>query len=367
MSAERPTICLNMIVKNEAQIIRRCLDSVRPVIDYWVIVDTGSSDGTQDAIRAWFADVPGELHERPWRNFGHNRSEALELARGHGDYVLVIDADGVLRLDPSFAMPRLAADSYDAMITFGNLRYHRKQFLRNALPWRYEGVLHEYPVCADAVSEGFVPGFTVQYLTDGARSRDPNKYRRDALVLEQALLDEPGNVRNVFYLAQSYRDAGADELALLHYRRRATLGGWDDEAWHSLYQIGAIQERMGAPWSETLASYLAAWQFMPARAEPLYRVGLHYQHEKQFHLSHMFLARAVQVPRPSDRALFVEHALYDYLAKLEYAVACYWTGRHKEAIALNDTLLASGLLPADMAELVTKNRGYSAMALSPGG
>ena len=74
-----PTICLNMIVKNEAHVIRRCLDSVRPFIDCWVIVDTGSTDGTQELIREVMRDIPGELRERPWKNFAHNRNEALSL------------------------------------------------------------------------------------------------------------------------------------------------------------------------------------------------------------------------------------------------------------------------------------------------
>ena len=65
-----------MIVKNEAHVIRRCLDSVRPLIDRWVIVDTGSTDGTQALIRELMADVPGELHERPWVDFSTNRNQA---------------------------------------------------------------------------------------------------------------------------------------------------------------------------------------------------------------------------------------------------------------------------------------------------
>ena len=90
MAQNRPTICLNMIVKNEAHVIRRCLDSVRPLIDTWVIVDTGSTDGTQDLIREIFADLPGELHERPWHDFGYNRSESRRSFRdcfGGGSYV----------------------------------------------------------------------------------------------------------------------------------------------------------------------------------------------------------------------------------------------------------------------------------------
>ena len=82
-----------MIVKNEAPVIRRCLDSVRPLVDAWLIVDTGSTDGTQDIIRAALADLPGAVHERPWQDFAHNRSEALDLARSFASYALIIDAD----------------------------------------------------------------------------------------------------------------------------------------------------------------------------------------------------------------------------------------------------------------------------------
>ena len=95
-------ICLNMIVKNESPVIERCLASVKPWIGHWVIVDTGSTDGTQELVRKAMAGVPGELHERPWRNVGHNRNEALDLARAHGDYVLFIDADEQLQVPPDF-------------------------------------------------------------------------------------------------------------------------------------------------------------------------------------------------------------------------------------------------------------------------
>ena len=76
---KRLTLC--MIVKNEAHVIERCLASVLPVIDYWVIVDTGSTDGTQQKIQDFFDrnGIDGEMHNRPWIDFGHNRSEALEL------------------------------------------------------------------------------------------------------------------------------------------------------------------------------------------------------------------------------------------------------------------------------------------------
>lgn len=365
MNEAGQTICLNMIVRNEAPVIRRCLDSVRPIVDSWVIVDTGSSDGTQDIIREHLKDLPGALHERPWADFATNRSEALELARGQSDYVFVIDADEVLDIDPGFEMPALEADSYNVEMDYSGCRYLRRQLLRNALPWRYVGVLHEYTICDEARTEALLPGLRTRPHRDGARARDPSTYRRDALLLEKALIDEPDNARYVFYLAQSYRDAGDNELALRHYRRRIELGGWPEEIWYSLYQVATTRERMGHPWAEVMQDYLAAWQAMPDRAGPLYRLGMHYQGERNYVLAHLFLSRAIGIAPPGPQRLFVEQTLYDWLLPLEYGVSCFYVGDHKAAIGTNNRLLTGGKAPPEAIEQLIRNRRFSVDAVAP--
>ncbi|HBY69284.1 MAG TPA: glycosyl transferase, partial [Flavobacteriaceae bacterium] len=59
MSKTKPRLCLTMIVKNESAIIKRCLDSVKQHIDYWVIFDTGSTDNTKDLIKDYLSSIPG--------------------------------------------------------------------------------------------------------------------------------------------------------------------------------------------------------------------------------------------------------------------------------------------------------------------
>ena len=209
-----------------------------------------------------------------------------------------------------------------------------------------------------------MPGLTYLQAHDGARSRDPLTYRRDALVLEKALLDEPDNTRYVFYLAQSYRDANDPESALKHYRRRASMGGWVDEVWCSLYQAALMMDRLGRPRPEVASAFLAAYQFDPGRAEPLYRLGLLHQAAGEHHLARLYLGQALSIPTPRSDRLFVEAALYDHLIELEYAVACYHTGHHAEAIAANDRLLRRGSLPAHLLDLVSRNRDFSLRKLS---
>jgi len=359
MNTSGQTLCLSMIVKNETPVIRRCLASVRPLIDSWVIVDTGSDDGTQTMIREFLADLPGELHERPWVDFAHNRSEALTLARGRADYVLVIDADEILEIDEGFTMPPLTADAYNLQVRYGSMCYLRRQLVNNSLPWRYEGVLHEYITCNQAQTEELLPGLCTVPHHDGARARDPLTYKNDAAILERELERDPTNTRYTFYLAQSYRDAGENEAAVRVYRRRVELGGWHEEVWFSMYQIAQLRLRLQHPWPEVMESFLAAWQFDPRRAGPLYRIAMHYQAKEEYRVSHLFLSRAMELSPPGPDALFVEHALYSYQIALDYAVAAYYVGDHDAAIAANNRILASGHLPAFAVDQVIRNRRFS--------
>src|SRR4051794_25351956 len=101
---ESKRLCLNMIVKNEMANLERCLKSVADHISCWVIGDTGSTDGTQDFIRTFFAErnIPGELHSFPFHNFEQARNAALHHAYASSleyNYVLFDDADMELMVE----------------------------------------------------------------------------------------------------------------------------------------------------------------------------------------------------------------------------------------------------------------------------
>ena len=342
-----PTVCLAMIVRDEAHVLRRCLDSVRPVLDQWLVVDTGSSDGSQDVVRETLGAIPGELVERPWVDFGHNRTEALTLAATRADYVLVIDADEQLVIEPGFSAESLTADAYRLTSRYGSQQYARTHVMSSRLPWQYAGVVHEYAHCEGAGPAPLLSTLRVEVHHDGARSRDPQTYRRDALLLEASLLEDPDNDRTVFYLAQSYRDAGDLELALRHYRARLTMGGWPDEVWYARYQIARLRQAQGCEWGSVVADYLAAFESMPDRAEPLYRLGTHFSLLGNDQVAHLFLARAIAIPRPTHERLFVDADTYDHLLPLAYAEVSGRTGHHAEAIETCNRLLRAGTIPPE--------------------
>lgn len=350
-----------MIVKNEAPVIRRCLDSVRPFIDAWVIVDTGSTDGTQQIIEERLADLPGTLHARPWHNFGHNRSEALALARGRADYLLLLDADEQLEVPAGFVLPELVDEEYVVDSRFrdaADLCWKRATFIKSTLPWRYQGVVHEHLVldghryvCAA------LPGPTIWSHFDGARNVDPvAKFTADARLLEAALVAEPSDTRCAFYLAQSYSDAGLLDEAIAAYQRRAGMGGFDEEVYFSMFETARLQEASRHAWPDVLAAYLRAYQFRPTRAEPLVAIARRYRTTQEWALAALFARAATSIPRPAD-VLFVDVGAYEWRAVDELAIASYYTGCIEEAVALNRRLLATTTLPPRERARIEANLG----------
>jgi glycosyltransferase involved in cell wall biosynthesis len=356
-----PTICLVMICKDESAVIARALESAKPVIDCYCIVDTGSTDGTQEIIRETMRGARGELHERPWVDFGHNRTESLELARDRADYLLVLDADDILEMErPN----ELTEPAYNLEICYGDLRYRRTQLVKASLDWRYVGVLHEYihNDNSDELSPVPLSNARIHVTRDGNRSRDPRKYYTDAALMEEALKAEPDNDRYVFYLAQSYRDSGQIEKAIEAYQHRVGMGGWAEEIWYSLYQLGDLYGRQ-KNWVYGVSAYLAAYENRPARAEPLYKIGKHYNSINEFHLARFFLERACQIPYPVDDSLFIESAAYRYLVRLELAVCLHYLGEYEQAAGINQDLIEGGMLPIDLQGLVSQNREFDVARL----
>ncbi len=357
------SICLNMIVKDEASVIERCLASVKPFVTHWVIVDTGSTDGTQDIVRRFMADVPGELHERPWRNFGHNRNEALELARGQAGYLLMMDADNSFHAPAGWRWPALGAPGYYVQMDLNGTRYQQCLLISTALPWRWEGVLHEYLTAGAHPPLGTLEGPWVQARREGARSRDPLTFHKDAALLEDALRQEPGNARYAFYLAQSWRDAGEPEKARQAYLARVAMGGWAEEVWFSLYQAAALAERLQHPAAEVQAAYLAAYQYRPARAEPLVALARWHNRRQEWAMAQLYARAAAGLPRPAD-LLFMDEGAYRWGALDEAAVAAYWLGDHLESFRLCMQLLDGDLLPEGERARVEANRDFATPAVA---
>lgn len=339
------TIRLNMIVKDEAAVIERCLRSVLPIIDSWSIVDTGSTDGTQDIIRTVLADVPGVLHERPWVNFGHNRTQALKLAGSDADWLLMLDADMTIEYDAAM-VEGLVVSPWDAhMLRYagGETEHWTVHLVRPTLSWEFVGETHEYIHAASGASRAPFRGITIHHHADGGCRAD--KFERDLALLTQAVEDDPSNTRSVFYLAQTQRDLGMTDEAIRSYLTRATMGGWDEEVYYSLLQAGVL--------SGSVDLLLRAWSDRPSRLEALYEAAHRLRGLGAHHAAHTLLD-AQEAPQTPPDVLFVQPWVYEYGIRFERALAAHNVG-DADVDLLYEELLDIESLPDAYREAVHDN------------
>jgi glycosyltransferase involved in cell wall biosynthesis len=355
-------ICLGMFVRNEARVIERALASVRPFISSWVVIDTGSTDGTPELVRRALEGVPGELLERPWSSYGEASDELLRAAEGRGQYLWILDADEEVQLTDPFLRPfpkDLAKDAYYVRTRFSVLDTDKPRILRLGLPWHHPQRRHASPRLRDRVPVmGRIPGLLVQNHGDGnqgsmSREAVQERYERDVQHFLGELELNPDDTRSWFYLAQSLRDSGDLEAAITTYRHRATLGGWEEERFYSLLQVAIQLERTKAGEADVVAAYLEAYEARPTRAEPLCYLARYYRTLKKYALALTFAEAAVEIRRPVLDRLFIDWTVYEWRSLDEVGLAHLGLGNRTEAKYYSRRLLA--LAPAEQHFRIRRN------------
>lgn len=358
-------LCLNMIVKNEAARIERALASVAPYISSYCILDTGSTDGTQELIERYFSAhpgrIPGKIHRGQFENFEQARNDALQFARfmGDWDYLLLMDADMELVVDAPNVFSDISGPSFDMMQRAGTLVYANRRLLSAKALGQYRGVTHEY---LDVPSAGLIQGAHFIDHADGSNRVD--KFKRDIDLLIAALIREPTNERYWFYLAQSYRDAGDYPRAAQAYKKRASMGGFEEEAWNAQVNYGSALRNMGDV-GGFVHETLSAYNRRPQRAEPLYDIAKFYREAGNNAAAVIFAEAGMKVPFPKDDQLFVDEFTYSHGLKNEFSIAAFYDPRKREAgFKVCDELAVGPGVPAHVRDLARTNLFYYIEPLS---
>ncbi len=334
-------ICLNMIVKNEVNVLERLFESLKNIIDYYIIVDTGSTDGTPEFIKEQMQKygIPGEVHLEEWVNFGINRNQALQYVykSGFQGWVLLIDADEEICCDSLEVFSSLVPGT-----TYQMEKHHNT--LRYALPnlidvsqnrWQWRGVVHEYLEHLEGTHQlENLPQAWIKYHSgEGARSQGvttEEKFLRDAALLEKECELHPDDCRSRFYLAQSYYDAAHVQQAYKHYQDRARMHGWNEENFVARLRCGFIACELNKPYEEVVQHLLGAYKMRPSRAEPFHKLAVYHRELERYPEAYGYAKAASLIPFPDDR-LFVDTAVYQWQILDELAVAAYWIGAHAES------------------------------------
>lgn len=288
-----------MIVKNEAHIIIKTLKNLTDKINfsYWVIGDNGSTDNTKELIKDFFnkKNIPGELYEDEWVDFGYNRTKALEKAYNKSDYVLIFDADDELCGNINIPYNSLTADGYNFNVISG-VKYMRLSLVNNHIKWKYTGILHEYIEIATKGQvvniEKLEGDYYIQSNRLGARSKNPNKYLNDAIVLENGYnkaIKENDDIFNryVFYCANSYSSANKIDQAIEWYKKTLDHHGWIQERYVSclyLYELYCKKNELEIGLYYLIKSY----NYDKTRVEAIYELIKYYCIQKMNEIAYNY-------------------------------------------------------------------------------
>lgn len=337
-ASPRPLLSLCMILKDEEATIRKTLASVLPHIDRWVILDTGSTDGTREVVREVMASKPGALHEEPFVDFATSRNHALDLCGEETEFILWLDADDELvggQELRAFLQKEASAQGHDREAYYvrvdTGIRFDSARILRSRARWRFKGAVHEVLCHADRRPPSHrIPHALIRHIAAGASAeRSKKRWERDVLLLSRALSEDPGDTRSAFYLAQTYvwLDRKAEAKAAL--LRRIQMGGWYEEVYQCRMQLASIAQAEGDPWSFVLELYLEAFKTSPHRAEPLHAIAYHYNALREHALCLLFARRGIELPLPNQDRLFIDEEVYKWKLLDLVGSSAYWVGEYE--------------------------------------
>jgi glycosyltransferase involved in cell wall biosynthesis len=346
-------LALSQIVKNEAHVIERMLNTIKPIVDCVVIVDTGSTDGTQDVIKKWgeLNNIPTYVYDRVFDNFENCRNYAMEMVKDKSDYAFWLDADEMLEIDLNiFDKNKLNKDLYMFNTYIGSMKYTRNECWNTDKPFRFYGPVHEFIVCDQQnITSGLMDGISVKVHMDGGswKGNIADKYKKHSAILEDYIDNKDRNARWVFYTAQSYHDSASlpdnrpeneERLrrAIKYYRERVNrTDGYEEERFYSQFRIGTIMRNLEEPWCNTHQELLKAYSMDPMRGESIKSIIDYYLMIGDWNMAYMYSKFAKvnfhgKNPYPT-RLLFVDESLYIWRILEVHAAASFYTGRKEEA------------------------------------
>ena len=213
-------ISASLIVKNEQEVLRNCLESIKDHVGEIVIVDTGSTDDTV-AIAKEYTD---KVYTFLWTDdFAAARNFALDKTKG--DWILSIDADETLITPPTIP----TGDHKCANVTLTSKGYSHKypRLLRKGTRWT--GKIHEVPDAPCGVDSGAV----ILYRRSPAHDLDPDRNLR---ILEK-IVKEDKTPRHRYYLANEYFDRQEYGRAISAYQDYIEDSQWIPELTDALLRL----------------------------------------------------------------------------------------------------------------------------------
>lgn len=332
------TISLCMIVRDEAEVLGRCLDSVAELVDEIVVVDTGSADETKAIARRYTSKV----YDFPWvDDFSAARNAAFGY--GTGDYLMWLDADDVLdeaaRAEFQALRGRMEKERPDVVMlpyvaavdTAGrpSFSYYRERLVRNHAGFRWEGPVHEVMVPRGRVIYG---SCAVTHRKEKAGKADRNLNILQKFIQNGGELDARGR----YYYARELLANGRIEEAARGFEGCLRDGkGWSENQIDACRQLFACRMAMGQG-EKAVEALLKSLVYDVPRGEVCCDLGGYFLEREQIEQAEYWYRQALAAPDRRERGAFYLPAAYGYIPAIQLCVCACRRGDYRAAWEWNE-------------------------------
>ena len=341
-------IHFTMIIKNGGNTLEKVLTQNLPFMDKWTILDTGSTDGTQDVIRRVLKNKKGKLYEEPFINFRESRNNCLELAGKTCTFNLMLDDTYVIRGDLRKFLNQVRDDiqatSYSLIVKSDDMEYASNRITKSHANLRYIYTIHEVIQKANNINviipyeDAGIDDIQDPYM----QQRTMNRKLFDIQLLNEMVEEEPHNPRHLYYLAQTYTVLNDKEKAAEYFLKRINhyRDGFMQEKVDACFELARLYNfHLNRPWEECEKYYMMAYELEKRRPDSFYFIGIHYldiDKKKAFD----YFKKAFEIGYPIDLQYSLKptlsfHFLPRFLTQLCYEFEDYKLGEKSAKLFLD--------------------------------
>jgi len=326
------TVSLCMIVKNEEQVLARCLSSLQGLVDEIIIVDTGSTDKTKEIAKQF----TNHIYDFQWvDDFAKARN--FSFSKATKDYILWLDAADLLHererthfLNLKKVLINIEADSvimdyFLAVDQHGNPTYSvkRNRLVKRSCHFNWVGAVHEYLSVHGTVIQSDI---AITHCKEQAHTdRNLNIYKQRE---EQG---KPFSARDLFYYGNECRDQALYEEAIEKYNQfLATKQGWIEDEIAAYLNLADCYEKLKAR-DKQLQFLVKPLSYGTPRPEICCRLGARFLQDEQYEQAIYWYEQATLVKNKVMQGNLVEHAAWTWLPYSQLAVCYEQLGQHDKA------------------------------------
>jgi hypothetical protein len=343
-------ICLCMIVKDAGPLFEKVLTDNLSIIDQWCILDTGSTDGTQDVIRRVLKNKKGNLYEEPFVDFMVSRNRCLELAGNVCKFIIMLDDTYSVRGDLRTFLTEVRgdqfSDSFSLLIQSDDSEYYSNRIIKSSSNLKYIHRIHEVITDINNHNVTIPPdcAFIFDNRSDYMEQRTTSRKQFDLDLLFKELEEFPDDPRALYYIAQTYGCLGDETNKAKYFRKRINhpVQGYVQEKIDSYFELARTMNfKLNGDWKECEKLYLAAWNLDHKRPDSLYFIGIKYYLDKDYSTSYKYFKSAFEIGYPIDSQYSLKPTLsFHFLPKFLTEV-CYYLGDFATGEAAANLFLTS--------------------------